>query len=190
MPPTHRRDGRPSPRWAVRLAHAIPLLVLPTALWRLAWVFELSIGWDPVLFAENTDDPHEKIYLLSLTLLPEGLALLSLGLVRRWGEVLPRWVPVLGGRRIPPLAAVVPAAAGATALILMWTPLPVMFFAAPRSGAPDGNGWELLMAVCYLPLVAWGPFLAAITWAYHRRRTAPTWPPAASTRCRRRTVPT
>jgi len=50
----------------------IPFLVLPTALWRLAWVFELPVGWDPVLFAENTDDPHEKVYLLGLTVLALG----------------------------------------------------------------------------------------------------------------------
>jgi len=166
-PPSHQR----APAWAVRLATVIPLLVLPTALWRLAWVFEQPVGWDPVLFAENTDDLHEKVYLFGVTVLSEALALLSLGLVHRWGEVLPRWVPFLGGRRIPPLVAVVPAAAGAIALLLIWTPLPVMFLGAPQSGAPDGNGWELLMAVCYLPLVAWGPFLAAITWAYYRRRT-------------------
>ncbi len=166
----HPCDGRRSPPWAVRLAHVLPLLVLPTALWRLAWVFEQPIGWDPVLFAESTDDPHEKLYLFGVTVLSEALALLSLGLVRSWGEVLPRWVPLLGGRRIPPLAAVVPAALGATALILIWTPLPVMFLVAPQSGAPDGNGWELLMAACYLPLMAWGPFLAAIAWAYYRRR--------------------
>ncbi|MFI1680909.1 hypothetical protein [Streptomyces sp. NPDC020607] len=38
------------------------------------------------------------------------------GLVREWGEVVPAWVPVLGGRRVRPLAAVVPALLGAAAL--------------------------------------------------------------------------
>ncbi|MFD6228995.1 hypothetical protein ACFWFZ_19300 [Streptomyces sp. NPDC060232] len=41
---------------------------------------------------------------------------MSLGLVRRWGEELPRWIPRLGGRRFHPLVAVVPAAPGALAL--------------------------------------------------------------------------
>lgn len=36
-------------------------------------------------------------------------ALLTLGLVRRWGQVFPGRVPVLGGRRVPPLLALVPA---------------------------------------------------------------------------------
>jgi len=47
----------------------------------------------------------------------KGFALLSLGLVRPWGEVVPDWVPIVRGRRIPVLVAVVPAVAGAVALI-------------------------------------------------------------------------
>jgi len=46
-------------------------------------------------------------YVLGLTLILLGLGLLTLGLVQRWGEVVPRWIPVLGGRRVRPLAAVV-----------------------------------------------------------------------------------
>ncbi|WP_232662614.1 hypothetical protein [Pseudonocardia sp. TRM90224] len=158
------------PRWAVRAAHVIPLLTLPTALWRLAWVFAIPIGWDATLYQQATDDLHEKAYLLGLALLAEGLALLALGLVQPWGEVVPRRVPGLGGRRIPPMAAVVPATFGAIALTVMWGATPLMFFLPPQAGAPDGNGWEALMAVCYLPLTLWGPLLGAVTWSYYRRR--------------------
>ena len=45
-------------------------------------------------------------------MLTDALALLTLGLVRPWGEIVPVWVPRLGGRRIPPAAVVVPATAG------------------------------------------------------------------------------
>ncbi|WP_205669329.1 hypothetical protein [Amycolatopsis suaedae] len=159
-----------APRWAVRVAHLIPLLTLPVALWRLAWVFELPIGWEAAFYTAATDDWHDKLYLLGLSVLTEALALLSLGLVRRWGEVVPRWVPLLGGRPIPPLAATVPAGLGAAGLIVLWTPLPWMFLGPAQGGAPDGNGWELLMAVCYLPQMLWGPLLALLTVAYHRRR--------------------
>jgi hypothetical protein len=30
-----------------------------------------------------------------------GGAVLTLGLVQRWGEVFPRWLPVLAGQRVP-----------------------------------------------------------------------------------------
>jgi hypothetical protein len=35
---------RPVPRWAYRLAHAIPFLTLPSGLWRLGLVFGSSMG--------------------------------------------------------------------------------------------------------------------------------------------------
>ncbi|GAA2842698.1 hypothetical protein GCM10010505_77190 [Kitasatospora aburaviensis] len=31
----------------------------------------------------------------------EGLTLLTLGLVRPWGEVTPRWIPLIGGKLLP-----------------------------------------------------------------------------------------
>lgn len=37
------------------------------------------------------------------------LVMLSLGLVQRWGEVYPRWIPFVRGRRVHPRTAVVPA---------------------------------------------------------------------------------
>lgn len=52
-------------------------------------------------------------YLLLLSGLSMGLALLTLGLVHDWGERVPGWVPLLGGRTVPTRAAVFPAAAGA-----------------------------------------------------------------------------
>ncbi|TCM39009.1 hypothetical protein EV648_115127 [Kribbella sp. VKM Ac-2568] len=33
---------------------------------------------------------------------------------------------------------------------------------------PQG-GWQILMASSYLPMVLWGPVLAAVTWDYRRR---------------------
>jgi hypothetical protein len=38
-----------------------------------------------------------------------GGAILTLGLVQRWGEVFPRWIPFLSGKRVPIWLAVIPA---------------------------------------------------------------------------------
>ena len=38
-----------------------------------------------------------------------GGALLTLGLVQRWGEVYPRWIPYLRGKPVRPRTAIVPA---------------------------------------------------------------------------------
>lgn len=77
-------------------------------------------------------------YVFGLTLLLVSLALLTFGLVRPWGEVLPRWIPFVGGDRVPRLAAIIPAGAGATPLTLLWitafskTPLLVWGPCSPR----------------------------------------------------------
>ncbi|MFG2986541.1 hypothetical protein ACGFYQ_35760 [Streptomyces sp. NPDC048258] len=172
--PAGRRPVEPVPRWAVRVAHAIPLCVLPSGLWRVALVLGLA-GYD----ADHHWAVWERPYVLGLSLVSEGLALLALGLVRPWGEVVPRWVPGLRGRRIPIPAVVVPAALGAALITMLgaYAVLNQIFgFVEPMnengdSGPTSGPAaWALWTA--YAPLLAWGPLLAILTVAYHRRRRA------------------
>ncbi|MEU9250782.1 hypothetical protein AB0D66_02890 [Streptomyces sp. NPDC048270] len=155
-------------RWA---AHAAALTLLPSGLWRIAIAVGIPVGWGAGSGLEADLFPGRwSFYLLALSLFAESLGLLTLGLVQRWGEVVPSWIPWLRGRRIPPLAAVVPAALGATAVTLITVASAFNWstnMAAP--GAPTGAGWWL-MTLCYAPLVLWGPLLAVVTAAYWRRR--------------------
>ncbi|MET9022628.1 hypothetical protein ABZV93_21870 [Actinopolymorpha sp. NPDC004070] len=173
------RDGRRPPRWAVRTAHLITVILLPSGLWRVAVALGLSMG---ISNAAGVDASlgfvpgWQAVAILGLTALSEGVGLLSLGLVRPWGEVFPRWMPLIGGRRVPPLGATVLAATGAVALTAIWTFATVNFFVLTVFG-PPGKGfafvngwWEALLIACYLPLLLWGPLLFALTWAYYRRR--------------------
>ncbi len=152
-------------RTARRLARLVPLLVLPSAMWRLAFVAGLPVA------AGGLGDPPgfgERVYIVGLSLVTEGLALLTHGLVRPWGEVVPRWIPLVGGRRVPPLAAVLPAVFGAIALTAIWTYATWQFIDDPTVIGGAGHQW--LLAVCYLPLLGWGPVLLAVAVAYYRRR--------------------
>ncbi|MFI1786782.1 hypothetical protein [Streptomyces rubiginosohelvolus] len=164
----------PPPRWAVRAAQLITLLALPTGLWRLAMVCGFPSGYTEAGFVPF-DTPGSKLWMLTLTVACELLALLSLGLVRPWGETVPRWIPVIGGRPVRPLAAVVPAAAGALALTAIWAAMPLWWTYPHTDMTPTGR---LLVGVIYQPLVLWGPLLGAVTVSYHRRtkgsRTAHT----------------
>ncbi len=159
-------------RAATWAAHAIPLCTLPSGLWRVA----LVVGW-PDWYGPQVWTPWERPYVLSLSVLAECLALLSLGLVRPWGERVPAWVPRLGGRMIPVRAAVVPAATGAFLITALCTYAVLNFFfhfvpplnnngeTLPTSGP---GAWALW--ICYAPLAAWGPLLAYVTRAYWLRR--------------------
>ncbi|MFB9239183.1 hypothetical protein ACFFWC_27240 [Plantactinospora siamensis] len=163
------RDGRPPAPWTVRLAHLIPLLALPSGLWRVALVAGVPLG---LLAGGVPARTHgaESAQIIGLSMFSEALALLSLGLVRRWGEVVPGWVPLLGGRRIPPYAVVTAAGVGSVLLMLTWAYATMNFF-GPNVDLGFAGPWgEALLVACYLPLHLWGPALLALTWAYHRRR--------------------
>jgi hypothetical protein len=155
-------------RWAVRVAVAVPLLY---ALSRWAWALGFPLG--------ITDEFYRQGRAVGLwwrgaalaTLAAAG-ALLTLGLVRRWGEVFPRRLPLLGGRRVPPALAVVPA----TMMAVIVTTAGLMFVRVAITGtfSIGGNPITLrenlgaLAPELLWPL--WGVALGAAALAYHYRR--------------------
>lgn len=171
----HPRPTAPAVPRAIRwAAHAVPLTLLPSGLWRCAIAVGMPSGFGEGSELHASNFPGwTSLNLVALSVFAECLGLLALGLIGAWGERVPRWVPVLGGRNIPVLAAVVPAALGAAAVTVIagmaacggWQG---QFEAAD---APKGaSAW--LMTACYVPLLAWGPLLAVVTVAYYRRRRA------------------
>lgn len=170
------------PRRAVRTAHLITLLVLPSSLWRVGIALGFSMGTRAAEAAPVRG--WEAAYVLGLSLVSEGAAALSLGLVRPWGETLPSRLPLLGGRRVPPLLATVTAAAGAVALMVVWAYAAAGFvvhsvLGRPGAGLSFTSGWwEALLIACYAPLLLWGPLLLTLALG-HRRRRLPGRLPAA-----------
>ncbi|OXM43565.1 hypothetical protein CFP71_41490 [Amycolatopsis thailandensis] len=162
------------PKWANLAAHLTLLTTLPSGLWRIAMGLGVPVGFTEQGLSEFGIPGWGTAYVFGLSLLAEALAFLTLGLVRPWGEVWPRWIPGLRGRRIPPLAAIVPAAAGAIALTVLGVQA-LLRRASAGASMPPGT-WEdspvygVVMAVCYAPLLLWGPLLAAVTVHYARRR--------------------
>ncbi|UKY50080.1 hypothetical protein [Streptomyces inhibens] len=161
----------PPPRWAIRTAHLTVACVLPSSLWRLALAAGVPLGYSAAVLRQDYDSPGwGTLYMIALSLLSEALAFLTLGLVRPWGEVVPRWLPLLGGRPVIPKLAVTAAAIGATLLFLLCTALPLAQWLLLDHLDNGPHGAHLvLMQACYLPLMAWGPLLAAVTLSYHRR---------------------
>ncbi len=171
--PASRAGPVPVPRWATFAAIAIPLCVLPSAIWR-AWHGLDVIASGPGRCGVQSEG--EAIYVVSLSAVSLGVALLSFALVCPWGEVVPRAAPWLGGKRIPTLLVAVAAAAAASAIGL----LTVYFLAKEAFGlggivesrelAPGCSKPGIGILVYYVPLVAWAPLLYALTYHYWRRR--------------------
>ncbi|MCF2528132.1 hypothetical protein [Yinghuangia soli] len=156
-------------RWT---ATAATLTLLPSGLWRIA----IACGWDSG-FRDEALHPSNfpgrySFYLIALSIFAELVGMLTLGLVQRWGEVLPRWVPWLGGRRIPAMAAVIPASLGALLVTLVTVGGAFGWNDADNMGHPDSpqGAKYWIMTASYAPLMLWGPLLAIVTVAYYRRR--------------------
>ncbi|MFE0735380.1 hypothetical protein [Streptomyces sp. NPDC058855] len=161
------------PRWAVLAAHAVPLLTLPSGLWRLALVAGLPVTQDAWHHGPGgVMSTAEAVYVVSLSVVSELLAFLTLGLVRPWGEVLPRRFPFLGGRPVNPAAAWRAAFAGAAGLCALAAWGVYASAAGLGPGIPASPAQEALVIACYAPLLAWPVLLAAVAADHRRRHTA------------------
>lgn len=158
-----------APRSAVVTAHLIPMILVPSGAWRIALGCGVSMGFTQAALDDQGFPGRGTVMVVSLTVLTEALALLSLGLVRPWGEVVPGWVPRLHGRRIPAAPVVTVAAAGGIALTAIWA-FALHGVLTGRLDEISGLGWHALVVACYAPTILWGPLLLWLTWQYRRRR--------------------
>jgi hypothetical protein len=142
------------PRWAVLAAWAVPLCVLPSAAWRSS----LVVSGDVPLHAEGW-------YLVLLSALSLGLALLTVGLVQPWGE------------RFPPRLVTTAALTGAALLtaLCLYVAVNATFHLVDRGpvlvGPEDGDRPppDDEIGLLYLPLLLWAPLLVAVTRDFSRR---------------------
>lgn len=185
----HGRRAVGVPGWAVWVAYATTVAALPSSIWRIAAIYfrqplleqtaTVVRGHGPVLFTGPW-------YVIALSVVSEALAYLTVGLVSQWGEAVPRLIPGLGGRRVPILAAVIPAGVGATVLTLLFPYALIMLSLGRMVNGTLGtgvivHGWQaVVFAVAYAPLAAWGPLLGIVTVHYYRRRRRAAGPATPS----------
>jgi len=145
--------------------------VVPSAVWRTAVGVGVDLGWSQEHLDLEQIPGYGSYYVVTLSVLSLLGASLTFGLVRPWGERFPGWLPVIGGRSVPVLAAVVPALAGG-ALVLAVTVKSILSWDKVSGFADRPDSWAArLMVACYLPAVLWGPMVLAATWGYWRRRS-------------------
>lgn len=170
------------PRWARIAAYAIPLAVLPSSIWRIAvCTFGAPIADVSIAGGQGNLPSWLPLaaFVILLSITSELLAFTAVGLVSAWGEVIPRWIPGLRGRKVPALAAVIPAALGAAVLTMLCTwfaishalGLTIQGHALTANAILNFDDWKGVLAVmAYAPLLLWGPLLGVVTVAYWRRR--------------------
>ncbi len=180
-----RRDGPEgwtSPanarRWgriAVYVAMVAPVFY---ALTRYAWALGIPLGMTEEYWRSGQE---RGMWISGLFLATFGLvgAALMLGLVQRWGEVFPRWMIGLAGRRVPMALAVIPAALVSVLLVVggigIGADLSVMAVNMAASGV---SGADLIVGIIFqvgptLLFPLWGVALAVATLGYYFRRRGP-----------------
>lgn len=142
-------------RWVTRHRVVITVIAalgpLPYALARLTWL----TPW-PQFGGDNVQgDPAAVLQGVMLGAAGWLGVVLTLGLIARWGEVVPRWFPGRTGQPVPPLAAIIPG--GAVALMLCGAAIPLLQMMGP-TGALLFPAWF------------WGPALALAVWGYAGHR--------------------
>jgi hypothetical protein len=152
-------------RWSVTVAIAVPLSYAAT---RVAWAVGVPLGVRDEFLVELGD---AKFAGLGLGLFAVVGVLLTLGLVQRWGEVFWRWVPGIGGRRVPVSLAVVPALFVATAVTSAGLGFYRILVVGQLESLPgEPEDWAAWAPELLWPL--WGVALGVAAFAYRARRTA------------------
>ena len=162
------RGAARAARWgrrAVAVAVVIPLLYAAT---RWAWALGVPLGIPEATLRADMATPTWFGGFLLANVAAAG-ALLTTGLVLRWGEVVPGRVPWLGGRRIPPIVAIVPA----SLMTVVITAAGVSFVRVTLLGDVPFRWaeWGILGPTLLWP--AWGAALGVATLAYAYRRRGP-----------------
>ncbi|MGA5817594.1 hypothetical protein ACPC54_07005 [Kitasatospora sp. NPDC094028] len=184
----NRRPVDPSPRIR-RAAHLGALALVPYAAmkqyWALGGSWGLPAGYATLrekMEANTRGKDLDPVNGAALWLYRHGVdvtvalaalgVFLLLGLVRPWGLVFPRWVPLLAGRPVPRWLPLAPA--WPTAAVLA----PVFGVLAPVNGVlallglshPATDGFSpFAFSIAYAGMGPFGLALGAAAWSYQRR---------------------
>lgn len=169
-------------------AAAVPVFGFTLPHW--LWAVGLSIGT-----TEESALTAVKPWLWMLGAVPLFGALLTLGLVQRWGQILPEWVPLLGDMPVPRGLALAPALAVAVmlaqygAMMTQCSGSTLLGLTDSCYGASQGyltDNWAF--TATYPVFLIWGVALGVTALGYVQltgRRSSPPSPQGKRRICRR-----
>jgi hypothetical protein len=158
-------------RWGRRATYVAISVPIVYALTRYVWALGIPIGISEELYREGRAVGLWYFGAALASLAVMG-AILTLGLIRHWGEVFPRWLPIIGGRCVPlPLAIVPPSLVAVlvtNAGLMYWRMTFTGGFPIAGIQLTLEDSWAALAPELLWPL--WGVALGAATAAYYIRR--------------------
>lgn len=154
-------------RWGRVATIAAALSPVPYGLARLSWVTPWplgGLGLEEFVVSRELDLAARLQGFLFAPAAALGVVL-TLGLISRWGEIFPQWVPVVGGSVVPVKLAVIPGTLMAAVITLA---APGFLLEPIMAGEP----LELAFTLFFFPFPIWGPMLGAAVFAYWLRRSS------------------
>lgn len=151
--------------WAVAVAVIVPVIYAAT---RWAWALGIPLGISQRFLRAGQATGLWWAGAGLATVAVAG-AILTLGLVQRWGEIFPRWMLGIAGKRVPLSLAIVPASI--VSIIVTSSgieDLRISLMATNSFPAQFEVTWSTLGPTVLWPI--WGIALAAATYAYYLRR--------------------
>jgi hypothetical protein len=163
-------------RWGRRAVHVAVAVPIGYAVTRWAFALDVPLGVTREgLHKEAAESPGIWLAGALLATMGAGGAILTLGLVQRWGEVYPRWIPHLRGKPVRLRTAIIPASL--VAILITSAGLMNLRWLVVGRYRLEQETWGLFLPQLFWPL--WGAALGAATVAYYLRRRP------ACTYCRR-----
>ena len=150
-------------RWGRTAVYVSVLMPVAYCVTRWAWALGFSLGDPTSMVAEMS--PGVRLAAAFLATSGLGGAALTFGLIRPWGEVFPRWMVGLAGKRVPIMLAVVPAAL--VSVLFVNAGLMYIRLFLPQVIAEPAE-WGAAAPEFLFPV--WGGALAVATLAYYLRR--------------------
>ena len=158
-------------RWGTAVTWVAFVMPLPYGMTRLAWALGIPLAIDQDVAANPLTTRIGEAGLRTLAI---GGGILTLGLIRPWGGIWPRWIPSLAGRRIPVavpsllggLVAIVVTVGGFSFVRLVL--INAMGLAPEPAAPPTTTGWATWAPGWLWPF--WGIALGMATTAYYHRR--------------------
>lgn len=153
-------------RWGRGATLAAAMCPIPYGLCRLTWITPWPLGGhgiDEFVISRDLEAAERLQGFLFAPAVAVGVVL-TLGLISRWGEVFPRWLPGVGRHPVPVMLAVVPGGIVAAVLTLAG-PVTIVDL------VEYGDLAESTYGFFFMPYPVWGPLLGLAVFAYWLRRT-------------------
>jgi len=145
----------------------------------LVWAFGIPLFADKDRFATwyDTGGDSYLFFLNAVAVLP---AILAVALVRPWGLIFPRWVPLLAGRRVPRLLLLAPGYGLSVFLMLFTLYASVLIWFQLNDPRVIFSPWIIAYAVPQFLVWSIGLYLATRSYAARTSAAARTSTAATS----------